>query len=136
MRVVCFQIHPSIHHVIEKDVKIQRSWVFIAKGFADMFCEILVCCLYHKTRAVGESSSDDDSDDSSSSSDKDASINSGRRDDGRARMGGEGSSKGKHKSHSHMSSEGCAEGKAQRTRKSPNAYEKMPKSGVSKKTER
>ncbi|KAK8107664.1 uncharacterized protein PG998_009677 [Apiospora kogelbergensis] len=98
-----------------------------------------VCCIYHKPRAVGESSSEDDSS-SSSSSDSDSDSGMGRRGD--ADRVGKGSNKGKknrgHKygdhDHDHGDGENNCDGRHQRRgnrkparRPSPNAYEKQPK---------
>jgi len=89
-----------------------------------------VCCIYHKPRAVGESSSDEDSDYSSSSN----SDSESEPDNSTARP-----SKGKnHNHHSHDSDESCkpdhssssskrASAKKLKGKRSPNAYEKMPK---------
>ena len=100
-------------------------------------CSCLVCCIYHKTREVGESSSEEDSD-SSSSSDSDEASDGDGVDDGRARMGGKG--KRKNNGHQHGDGEeGCQgghageggswKGKERARRTARNAYEKAPKNG-------
>jgi len=87
-----------------------------------------VCCIYHKPRVVGESSSDDDSDSSSSSD----SNSDSEPDNSTARP-----STGKNHNH-HDSDKSCksdhssssskrSSGKNLKDRRSPNAYEKMPK---------
>lgn len=83
-----------------------------------------VCCIYHKPRAVGESS--DESSDSSSDSDSESDN-----DDGAARPSNPRGRQGKHSDHSH---DGCghahdaAKRHSKKPRKpSPNAYEKQPK---------
>jgi len=99
-----------------------------------------VCCIFHKTRAVGESSSEDDSD-SSSSSDSDA--GSGMSDYGGARPVGGGRKargrKGRRKhgrdhGHEHGDNpDGCdghAHANGEKRKPSPNAYERMPKYDV------
>ncbi|MCJ1237002.1 hypothetical protein MMC14_004986 [Varicellaria rhodocarpa] len=92
-----------------------------------------VCCIYHKSRDVGESSSEDDSD-SSSSSDDDNSGDS-EQDNSRARMGGRAQKRLQHHhSHDHINGNNDGHGTASPKSKSkrqtsPNAYEKMPKSG-------
>jgi protein phosphatase 1 regulatory subunit 11 len=85
-----------------------------------------VCCIYHKERAVGESSdeSSDSSDDSSSGDD-----------DGRVRrVGGRKEGEGKEDcghghghGHNHGKEKGKGKGKKDRRKPSPNAYERMPK---------
>lgn len=95
------------------------------------FRSCLVCCIYHKERAVGESSDEDS--DSSSSSDSDEASDGDGADDGRARMGGQG--KRKSSGHQHGDGEeGCRGGEGssrkgkERTRRTArNAYEKAPK---------
>lgn len=78
-----------------------------------------VCCIYHKERAVGESS-DESSSDSDSDSGKDGNV------DGRARMGkGKEGEKCGHEGHAH--GKGKGKGKKGKRRPSPNAYERMPK---------
>ena len=87
-----------------------------------------VCCIYHKTRAVGESSSEDDDDASSSDSDSNAS-------DSDMPDGARPISKGKRKGgHGHEDGDGCAhrhgnheKRKGKRKETSPNAYEKLPR---------
>ncbi|EMD97834.1 hypothetical protein COCC4DRAFT_42326 [Bipolaris maydis ATCC 48331] len=93
-----------------------------------------VCCIYHKPRAVDESSDDDSSDSSSSDSDSDSEP-----DNSTARPAGRiGAARGR-RPHQHdhdgcAENHGCHEGsgqsqktKRQRRKPSPNAYEKMPK---------
>ncbi|KAI9835578.1 MAG: hypothetical protein M1819_002029 [Sarea resinae] len=104
-----------------------------------------VCCIYHKPRAVDESSSEDSS---SSSSDSD-SDSSSEPDNSRARMPGQGRGRRRRPSHPHSHDHdgddgdggdddddgGCGHDHGspprkparQRRRASPNAYEKMPK---------
>lgn len=101
----------------------------------------LVCCIYHKPREAGESSSEDSSS-SSSSSDEDS--DSGQ-DDGAARpVRGDGKSP-KRRTHRHddgcehdhdrdngedgggEGGKGVKKGKGRHRRRSPNAYERMPK---------
>lgn len=92
-----------------------------------------VCCIFHKTREVGESSSEDDS--SSSDSDGGSSPSD---DDGAARpVGGRRSERGRKrgKKHDHDRGDGDGCGHGQRNERgarkpSPNAYEKMPKYDV------
>lgn len=88
-----------------------------------------VCCIYHKPRAVGESSSEEDSSDSDSSS--------GDSDGARPVGGRKGRKKG-HK-HDHGDGDDCNHDydnedghRSSRSRRkpSPNAYEKMPKYDV------
>ncbi|KAF7508222.1 hypothetical protein GJ744_009519 [Endocarpon pusillum] len=101
-----------------------------------------VCCIYHRPRAVGESSSEEDS---SSSSSDDESSDGGAGDDGSARPvggdGGRGSRTGKkrrrhqhhHHGHDHdheKDKEGEGAAKEEGRRPSPNAYERMPKTGM------
>jgi protein phosphatase 1 regulatory subunit 11 len=95
-----------------------------------------VCCIYHKPRAVGESSSEEDSsdsEDSSSSDDGGGESGSESPDDGRARMvGGGKGGKRRPAGRGHRHGDDCVHGhgKGGRKRKpSPNAYEKMPRSG-------
>ncbi len=91
-----------------------------------------MCCIYHKTRAVGESSSEDDSDSSSSDGDGDSGTEP---DNSKARMGGKGRKRDHKHKHDH---DGGDEGQrpdqgdshrktGRRRRASPNAYERMPK---------
>ncbi|KAI9811462.1 MAG: hypothetical protein M1827_005445 [Pycnora praestabilis] len=98
-----------------------------------------VCCIYHKPRAVGESSDEDSSDSSSSSSDSDNS----EPDNSTARKAGGGSRTGRryhHHEHDEPHDE-CgggdgekarSKGKGVRRKGSPNAYEKMPKGSGAK----
>lgn len=87
-----------------------------------------VCCIYHKPRAVGESSSEEDS----SSSDSDASSDES---DGARSVGGK---RGRGKNHNHdHDGDDCGHshdhghGSRRQPRKpSPNAYEKMPRYDV------
>lgn len=120
---------------------IQNSYFIVRQGaiLTGLYL-LLVCCIYHKAREVGESSSEEDSD-SSSSSDSDEASDGGGADDGRARMGG----KGKRKDNGHQhgdGEEGCGgghggkgsswKGKERARRTARNAYEKAPKNqGVS-----
>ncbi|KAF9884987.1 hypothetical protein FE257_000810 [Aspergillus nanangensis] len=90
-----------------------------------------VCCIYHKTRPVGESSSESESSDSSSS-DSDSDSDPGNSNDGR-----EHSVTHRHNGtqrHTHNTRRGRSEcshnstgRKGKRRKPSPNAYEKMPK---------
>ncbi|KAL4801245.1 phosphatase inhibitor-domain-containing protein [Aspergillus unguis] len=86
-----------------------------------------VCCIYHKTRPVGESSSESESSDSSSSDSED----DGDAENQNARRGCRNHNH--HKNNSHKSPErgrtpgGHNHEKSQRKRPSPNAYEKMPR---------
>jgi len=98
-----------------------------------------VCCIYHKPRAVDESSGDDSSDSSSSDSDSDSGA-----DDGRARPVGDRRERTGRRSHDHDhdhkhgddcggtgggqngGGNGKAKGKGKVRKRSPNAYEKMP----------
>ncbi|KAK4455016.1 phosphatase inhibitor [Podospora aff. communis PSN243] len=91
-----------------------------------------VCCIYHRPRAVGESSDESSSDSSSSSSDSDS--DSGR--EGARPSKKMGEDKGKKPSHDHDHDCGShshghrrsrRDGNGKRRRPSPNAYEKMPK---------
>ncbi|KAB8229254.1 PPP1R11/YPI1 family protein [Aspergillus alliaceus] len=95
-----------------------------------------VCCIYHKSRPVGESSSESESSDSSSSdSEGDSEI-----DNSRASMGASHAhNHASHCSHEHESENSREKGrrltycpnhnnkKMKRRKPSPNAYEKMPK---------
>ncbi len=90
-----------------------------------------VCCIYHKTRAFGESSSEEDSSSDSSSDDSNAG-GSDSPDDGGARMSGKRRGRQNGRGHEHKHDDDCAHGhshgKGKGKRKpSPNAYEKMPK---------
>lgn len=102
-----------------------------------------VCCIYHKPRAVGESSSEEDSSDSDSDS-SGGEGGSDSADDGAARMAGGGGKrgrkgkkgKGKRHEHGHGHGDDCGhahhgegEGAKRKRRPSPNAYEKMPNYG-------
>ena len=136
VRVVNFHLPPSNGHAMKNGVETQGVRKANHEDAADEFGVTLVCCIYHKERAVGGSSSEDDSDDSSSSLDDNGSENNGNSDDGRARMGGGGSKRGRHKGHSHRPGEGCGKDKTPRRKKSPNAYEKMPKGGALKETKK
>jgi len=94
-----------------------------------------VCCIYHKSHAVGESSSDESSDSSSDESDS--------ADEGKARMVGAAKGKGRRRKHHHChdhdhgdggpegqgDGEGNAKGKGVRAprKSSPNAYERVKK---------
>lgn len=94
-----------------------------------------VCCIYHKTREVGESSSEDDS-----SSDESSDDESG--DDGAARpvggyKGGKRGRKGRgHKHGDHDDGDGDCDGHDHghgakgKKKPSPNAYERMPRYDV------
>lgn len=94
-----------------------------------------VCCIFHKSREVGESSSEEDS---SSSDDSDGSGSSGA-DDGAARPVG-GRRRGRRKGrgrrheheHGHKDGEDCGHGHGHAGKKkpSPNAYERMPRYDV------
>lgn len=111
-----------------------------------------VCCIFHRARAVGESSSEEGSSSSSSSSSGSEDEESGE-DDGRARMVGRGASRrirrqrrcegeGDEHEHGHGhghghehgdGDKGCPGGSKKKgsrkstRRPSPNAYERMPK---------
>ncbi|KAI9711421.1 MAG: hypothetical protein M1812_007166 [Candelaria pacifica] len=99
-----------------------------------------VCCIYHKPRAVGESS-DESSDSSSSDSNSDSEP-----DNSTARRSGGARRRGLANEHTHNPEEGCChshgegsvggntpEGNVKaRRKKSPNAYEKMPRKEVGK----
>ena len=97
----------------------------------------IVCCIYHAPKAVGESSSEDDSSSSSDSDSDDGGGGSGPDDTGEARMVGGRKSKRKGRGHRHGHDHdhehgdecGGEEGKKVKRKPSPNAYEKMPKSG-------
>ncbi|CAG8188331.1 unnamed protein product [Penicillium olsonii] len=86
-----------------------------------------VCCIYHKTRPVGESSSEDSS--SSSDSDSDSDSEDDRR---TARMKSRRTSPHDH-DHEHDHDKDCSNDhdhpkpKKAKRKPSPNAYEKMPK---------
>ncbi|PVH89260.1 hypothetical protein DL98DRAFT_508367 [Cadophora sp. DSE1049] len=83
-----------------------------------------VCCIYHAPKGIDESS------DESSSSDSDSDSDSG--DDGSARPAG-GAKKGKACGHGHGhdhgkgKGKGNGEGSGKARKRSPNAYERMPK---------
>ena len=82
-----------------------------------------VCCIYHKPRPVDESS--DDSSDSSSDEDSDAEDDSGAARPSKKR-------KGQQKEHDHKQhDESCAHGngKEKAPKRTPNAYEQVPKNG-------
>ncbi|KAL2019417.1 hypothetical protein VTK56DRAFT_9622 [Thermocarpiscus australiensis] len=93
-----------------------------------------VCCIYHRPRAIDESS--DESSSSSSSSDSDSDSDS---DSGASKRPGGGDGPGEdqhghehqcdgHQHHHHSHRRGRGEtGKRRRRRPSPNAYEKMPR---------
>ncbi|VTT75579.1 unnamed protein product [Fusarium fujikuroi] len=78
-----------------------------------------VCCIYHKPKAVDESS-----DESSSDSDSDSDSGSDR--DGAQPAGGKRQSCGHEHGHSHGCGRRNGKGKEKRA-PSPNAYEKVPK---------
>lgn len=92
-----------------------------------------VCCIFHKTREVGESSSEDDSSDDSSG---ESGVSSGD-DDGSAKPSGGrrkmGRGRKKHR-RGHEHGKDCGHGDEQgaggQRKPSPNAYEKMPKYDV------
>lgn len=83
-----------------------------------------VCCIFHKSLEVGESSSEDDSSDSDSGGSSS--------DTGEARMvGGRKGRQRKGKKHDPEHGEDCGHGHGDEKRKpSPNAYERMPKYDV------
>ncbi|KAL1953216.1 hypothetical protein VTO42DRAFT_3382 [Malbranchea cinnamomea] len=88
-----------------------------------------VCCIYHKPRAVGESSSESESDDSSSSDDdSDSEV-----DNGEARLSNNSSGARRHRPCDHHGCEGDGDSqhhrpvKKKRSRAKPNAYERMPR---------
>ncbi|KAL6703226.1 Type 1 phosphatases regulator ypi1 [Coniothyrium glycines] len=91
-----------------------------------------VCCIYHKPRAVDESSDDGSSDSSSSDSDSDSEPdNSTARPSGKAggRRGRRPHNHG-HNHHDHDQGQAPSQPQKQtrpRRKPSPNAYEKMPK---------
>ncbi|KAI9785771.1 MAG: hypothetical protein M1839_008788 [Geoglossum umbratile] len=90
-----------------------------------------VCCIYHKPRAVGESSEEDSSSsDSSSESDSDPGTphNNRQRKHCDRQHGGDGCG------HDRGAGKGKGKGKARERKRSPNAYEKMPKSSGKKST--
>ena len=97
-----------------------------------------VCCIYHKARAVGESSSEDESNSSSSSS---SGGSDSEPDNSTAKMGGKGRRRD-HNHHNHVSDphgrDNCSPDKLRKgkektvKKKSPNAYEKMPKSSATR----
>ena len=76
-----------------------------------------VCCIFHKSRDVGESSSEDDSDSDSGNDDGGARMVGGAR----GRKGGE-NRHGKDCDHGHE--------KGSERKPSPNAYERQPKYDV------
>ncbi|KAL4774758.1 phosphatase inhibitor-domain-containing protein [Aspergillus nidulans var. acristatus] len=87
-----------------------------------------VCCIYHKTRPVGESSSESESSDSESDSDSGCETKSSneRRSCGHSNHRHDAAHKSSRRGrasdgHSHDNE------KVQRRKPSPNAYEKMPK---------
>lgn len=87
-----------------------------------------VCCIFHKTREVGESSSEDDSSSSSDSDGSNGSSGSG----GEARpVGGyrRGRRKGKggRRNHDHHDHDHDHDHEHGHRRPSPNAYERMPR---------
>ncbi|KAH7351151.1 type 1 phosphatases regulator ypi-1 [Rhexocercosporidium sp. MPI-PUGE-AT-0058] len=86
-----------------------------------------VCCIYHAPKGIDESSDE-------SSSDSDGESDSG--DDGSARMAGGGKGKGKGCGHGHGHGHGNGNGEGgSARRRSPNAYERLPKvKGVKKET--
>jgi protein phosphatase 1 regulatory subunit 11 len=103
-------------------------------------CAILstiVCCIYHKPRAAGESS-DESSSDSSSDSDSDSEPDNSRAQPASGRRGGQPRGRRPHghdhdhdhHGHEHNHGEGPSEKPKPRRRPhrkpSPNAYEKMP----------
>ncbi|KAL6231669.1 hypothetical protein BDW75DRAFT_233433 [Aspergillus navahoensis] len=88
-----------------------------------------VCCIYHKTRPVGESSSESESSDSGSS-DSDSGREAGNSNTRRSCRHSNHHQDGAHKSSRRSrASDGCSHDseKSQRRKPSPNAYEKMPK---------
>ncbi|KAF2018213.1 hypothetical protein BU24DRAFT_449717 [Aaosphaeria arxii CBS 175.79] len=97
-----------------------------------------VCCIYHKPRAVGESS-DESSSDSSSDSDSDSEPDNSTARPAGGRPGGKGRGRRPHKhdedghnhdgdGHGHGEPSGAPKPRRRPHRKpSPNAYEKMPK---------
>jgi len=88
-----------------------------------------VCCIYHKPRAIDDSSSDDSSGDSSSDSDSEP-DNSQARPVGASKRNG----RNQHKhNHDHRGSGDGSNPRAGR-KSSPNAYEKMPKQKQKQKT--
>ncbi|WEW55628.1 Type 1 phosphatases regulator ypi1 [Emydomyces testavorans] len=95
-----------------------------------------VCCIYHKPRAVGESSSESDSSDSDSdSSDGDDVDNDSEVDTGEARLShGSGRSSARrsrrHHDHNNRDEDGAHPadcGKPQKRKPKLNAYERVPK---------
>ena len=88
-----------------------------------------VCCIYHKSRPVGESSSESDSSDSSSSeSDSDSETDRTRRSSNRQRSTHpqDGPSNQIRREHA-CSAEHRHKRPSKRRKPSPNAYEKMPR---------
>ncbi|KAK0706704.1 phosphatase inhibitor-domain-containing protein [Lasiosphaeria miniovina] len=99
-----------------------------------------VCCIYHRTRGVDESSDESSSDSSSSDSDSDREGGSDPRRDRGDGAGGEKDKDEKVKDsdghgheghdcddHGHSHRHGGSSQRRRRRRPSPNAYEKMPK---------
>ena len=87
-----------------------------------------VCCIYHKTRAFGESSSEEDSSSTSSSDGESGDGGSDSPGDGGARMTGNRRGRKNGHRHEHKHGDDCGRGQGKERRKSsPNAYEKMPK---------
>ncbi|UNI20082.1 Type 1 phosphatases regulator ypi1 [Purpureocillium takamizusanense] len=82
-----------------------------------------VCCIYHKPKAVGESSDESSSDDSSSSSDSDSDSGA----DGKKRSGDAKKTPACGHSHRHGRHRRRDQGDKQKRPPSPNAYEKVPK---------
>jgi protein phosphatase 1 regulatory subunit 11 len=91
-----------------------------------------VCCIYHKPRAVDESS-DESSSDSSSDSDSDSEPDNSRAHPIGGRRGGQPRGRHVHKhgnEHNHDHGQGPSKPQPHRRprrKPSPNAYEKMPK---------
>ena len=122
---------PSILRPISSTCLVTIEMGYIAHGRP-----VIVCCIYHAPKPVGESSSESDS----SSSDDDSDRGGGN-DEGKARMGGKGKGKGrekdeKEKNHGEGDHEhdGCDHGPVRAKgsgstgkRKSRNAYEVQPK---------
>ncbi len=83
-----------------------------------------VCCIYHKPKAVDESSDESSSDDSSSSSDSDSDSGA----DDKKRSGDAKKTPACGHSHGHgRSRRRKGQGDKQKRPPSPNAYEKVPK---------
>lgn len=92
----------------------------LIRAYAHILTHIsIVCCIYHKPKAVDESS-----DESSSDSDSDSDSGSDR--DGAQPAGGKRQSCGHEHGHSHGRGRRNGKGKEKRA-PSPNAYEKVPK---------